>query len=189
MPLVPYLDPDDAEGSARELLEADAGYYDRPSLFARAMATNPRVFAARNDYHRRIVREGDVDTGLKELAYLAVSVANDCAYCTASHGERLVEDVGLSAVDIEAVGRGDFDGFGPAERAVLAFADAVAREPAAVTETDVTPLREAGFSDADLIELLAACAAAVAANTIADALGIDPADRAIPFAGTRAAED
>lgn len=183
MALIEYLDPDDAEGRAHDLLDADAGYYGRPSLFARAMATNPEVFAARTDYHTRVVQEGSIDSTLSELAYLAVSLANECEYCVASHSEQLVERVGVPAEDVEAIRRGDLSGFDDRERTVIEFADQVARDPKRVTEDDIDSLRGLGFDDAMIVEVITICAAAIAANTFVDVLNIHPADRDEEFAG------
>ena len=189
MALIPYVDPADVDGRAAELLDEDADYYGRPSLFARAMATNPRVFAVRNDYHRELVREGDLAGRTAELAYLAVSVANECDYCTASHGETLVETAGGDPDEVAAVRAGDLDGFEPRERAVIAFATAVATDPKRIDGDDLDNLRDVGFDDAGIVELLTVSTAAVAANTFADALGIDPTDRPEPFVGADLAED
>lgn len=189
MALIPYVDPADVDGRAAELLAEDADYYGRPSLFARAMATNPRVFEVRNEYHRELVREGDLAGRIAELAYLAVSVANECDYCTASHGETLVETAGGDPDEVVAVRSGDLDRFEPRERAAIDFATAVATDPKRIDADDLEALRAVGFEDDDIVELLTVCTAAVAANTFADALGIDPADRPEPFVGTERTED
>jgi hypothetical protein len=42
--------------------------------------------------------------------------------------------------------------------------------------------RERGYDDAGIVRLLAVATAAVAANTIADALGVHPTERPDPFA-------
>lgn len=180
MPLLDYVTPADADAETRELLERDADYYGRPSLFARAVANNPAVFDARREYHRRLISEGDLGERLAELVYLAVSVTNDCEYCTASHREVLVEHVGLPADDAEALARNDLSRFSERERAAVEFATAIARDPKEIGEAHVVALREAGFDDAAVVRLVAVTAAAVSANTIADALGIDPADEGGP---------
>lgn len=182
MPLLDYVDPETADGRTRELLEADADYYGQPSLFARAMANNPDVFAVRREYHRRLVGEGEVSERLAELVYLAVSVTNDCSYCVASHREQLVERVGLPGAEVEAVARGDHAGLDDRERAAVELAGQVARDPEAVEEAHLAALREVGFDDAAVVRLLTVAAAALAANAIADALSVHPSDRAEPFA-------
>lgn len=186
MALLDYVDPEAVDERTRELLAADADYYGRPSLFARAMATDPDVFAARSDYHRRLVAEGDLEIRVCELVYLAVSVANDCEYCIASHREQLVERVGLDPEEVGALARGDTSGLTGRERAAVAFAEQVARDPKGVDEAHLDALREAGFDDPAIVRLLTVATAAVAANAFADALHIHPSDRDEPVGETDA---
>lgn len=177
-----YVDPDLADERTRGLLETDATYDDRPSLFARMLANNPDVLASRSAYHRGLVAGGELDERLCELVYLAVSVANDCSYCIASHREHLVERVGLPEEEVDAIDAGEYEHFAERERAVIEFSDLVATDPTTVDEAHIRALRDTGFDDAEIVRLVTVAAAAVAANTIADVLGIDPGDRETPFA-------
>lgn len=181
-----YVDPDDADPVVRALLDADAGTYGRPSLFARAMAHNPSLLEARQRYARAVAEDGGLDARLVELATVAVSAANDCAYCVASHVEHLVERVDVPAATARAVARREYAGLDDRERAVAEFADHLARDPAGAGVSGIDALREAGFGDAGIVAVVTACATAVSANVIADALGLDPADRPEPFAGYEA---
>ncbi|MFB6219773.1 MAG: carboxymuconolactone decarboxylase family protein [Halobacteriaceae archaeon] len=182
MALLDYVDPEAADERTRELLAADAEYYDRPSLFARALAHDPAVLAARTEYHRRLVAEGDLDSRVLELVYLAVAATERSPYCVASHAERLVGE-GFPSEGVEAVVRGDLSDLSERERAAVEFARRVAHDPAGVDDTHLAALHDVGFDDAAVVRLLAVAAAAVAAAAIADALGIRPADRAEPFEG------
>lgn len=173
--LLDYVSPE-ADDEVASLLAADAETYGEPSLFARAVANNPGVLAARQQYHDAVLDAAGVERRLAELVYLAVSVTNDCEYCVASHRDALVEQVGLEDSVVDALARGDTEDFDDRERAALAFAERVAADPSAVDEADVRSLRDAGFDDPDIVGLLAVAATAVSANTIADALDIQPGD-------------
>lgn len=178
-----YVDPAEAPEDVRALLEADAETYGRPSLFARALAHNPAVLEARLGYARAVAEEGGLEPELLELATVAVSATNDCAYCVASHVERLIEALSVPAERARAVARGEHGGLDDRERAAVELAEQVARDPGGVGPDGIEALRQAGFDDAGIVALVTACATAVSANAIADALGIDPADRGTPFAG------
>lgn len=180
---VDYVDPADAPGDVRGLLEADAETYGRPSLFARALAHNPAVLEARMAYARAVAEDGGLGPELLALATVAVSATNDCAYCVASHVEHLLEELSVPAERARAVARGEFGSLDGRERAAVELAEQVARDPAGVGPDGIETLRAAGFDDASIVALVTACATAVSANAIADALGIDPADRGTPFAG------
>jgi uncharacterized peroxidase-related enzyme len=172
-----YVDPDDADERTTELLEADADEYGQPSLFARALANDPALLAARQAYHDALTDGRGLDRRLAELVYLAVSVTNDCEYCVASHREALVEQVDVDEDTVDALARGDPSTLTETERAAVSLGQQVARDPADVTTEDVETLRDAGFDDGQISRLVAIASAAVAANTIADALDIAPTDR------------
>lgn len=181
MTLVDYVDHDSADDRTRALLAANAADYDRPSLFARAVPNDPEVFAARSEYYRRLVDEGAIDTRLCELAYFAVSATNDCPYCVASHAENLVVHEGVPPTDVDGIVAGDLSSFDERERAAIEFARQVAADPRRVDEPHLAALRDVGFDDPTIVRLLVIAAAAVAANTIADALNVHPQDRDDPF--------
>lgn len=183
-----YVDPDDADPAVRPLLDADADTYGRPSLFARAMAHHPALLQARQRYARAVARDGGLERRLVELATVAVSAANGCAYCVASHVEHLVDQLDVPAEVAMAVARREYAGLDDRERAVVELADQIARDPAGVGAAGIARLHEAGYDDAEVVAAVTACATAVSANVIADALGLDPADRAEPFAGLDAAD-
>jgi len=188
MALLPYVDPDDPGLSSEvsELLSADAETFGRPSLFARVLAHNPDVLDARMTYADQILTGESVDAELKELVYVAISTANDCEYCLASHTEHLIEEVGMEDSRVTAVSRGDLSSFEATERAVIEFGQQVATDPKRVSENHLDNLREVGFDDTDVVELTVACSAAVAANTIADSLNVLPQDRDAVFSGSTA---
>lgn len=177
-----YVDREGADPEVRDLLDADAETYGQPSLFARAMAHNPAMLAARQRYAGAVAGDGGLEPALVELATVAVSAANDCDYCVASHVEHLVEQTDVPADRVRAVARGDHDGLDPRERAVARLAGQIARDPAGVGADGIDALRAAGFDEAAVVAAVTACATAVSANAIADALGIEPADRGTPFA-------
>lgn len=58
------------------------------------------------------------------------------------------------------------------EGALLAYADKLTRTPAGMVEEDLGPLREAGLSDAAILEANLVVAYFAYANRIADGLGV-----------------
>lgn len=176
MALVEYVPEDIDDDRVRELLAADAETYGRPSLFARALANNPDVLAARQRYVSELVEGGSLDSAETELAYAAVSAANDCEYCVASHAERLVGHLNLDEEVVDAVPAGEREPFDRRERAILDVARTAAVDPKRLSRDDVDRLRAVGFDDTDVVELVAVLSAAVAANTVANALNVLPQD-------------
>ena len=151
------------------------------SLFCAMIGHNPELLERRLSYAEWLRREGSVDPAVKELAHLATDSENDCAYCTESHSRTLRSEYGVPEERIEALRRGELDSFDDRERAVLRFARQTARDPKRVTEAHVDALLEHGFTDGEVVELLAVVASAVSANTMMDALNVHPADRELEF--------
>src|SRR5215212_11457038 len=54
--------------------------------FWRALANDPATLRRTWESLKEVMAPGALDPLTKELVYLAVSVTNSCAYCTASHG-------------------------------------------------------------------------------------------------------
>ncbi len=70
----------------------------------------------------------------------------------------------------------DAPGVGPAERAMLAYALKLTRDPAAVHAGDVGTLRDAGFDDRAIHDICAITAYYAFVNRIADGLGVELED-------------
>lgn len=60
----------------------------------------------------------------------------------------------------------------PRQRALLDYADKLTREPWAMVEADLSPLREAGLDDRGILDLNQAVAYFAYVNRVADGLGV-----------------
>lgn len=58
---------------------------DYVNNFWRAMANDPEAMAVTWDRLKQVMGPGALDPLVKEMIYVAVSVANGCAYCVHSH--------------------------------------------------------------------------------------------------------
>jgi AhpD family alkylhydroperoxidase len=58
---------------------------NRANHFFRTMANRPDVLKNFVPFYGAITGAGSVERRIKELVYLTVSYANECAYCTAAH--------------------------------------------------------------------------------------------------------
>lgn len=67
----------------------------------------------------------------------------------------------------------------PRQRALLDYADKLTREPGAMTEEDLAPLRKVGLNDRGILDLNQAVAYFAYVNRVADGLGVVVDDYAI----------
>lgn len=178
MALLEYLEPDAIEerfdsDRTDELLEPfDMG---GPSLMRRVLAHNPHVIDIWHEYVEALY-EGNIDKYLVEYARTAASVTNECEYCANGHGEILRQKYDHSTDEVVAIREENFADFTETEEAVIRFAKQATADPRRVSESHVDALRDAGFSDGDIVELLVLTANAVASNTINDSLNIHHTD-------------
>lgn len=87
MATVPFLDDDSAGDQARAIF-ADIRakrQTDYVNNFWRHLANDPALMAAIWDRLQVVMAPGALDPLVKEMIYVAVSTANGCDYCIASH--------------------------------------------------------------------------------------------------------
>jgi uncharacterized peroxidase-related enzyme len=132
-----------------------------PTMF-RLIASSPAVligFAANNG---ALAKTLDVKT--RERIALAVAQVNGCEYCLSAHSY-----IGLILAKITpeeiALNRKGESGDEKADAAVR-FAAKVVRERGHVTSDDVNAVRDAGFSDAQIVEIIAVTAENIFTNLI-----------------------
>ena len=64
-------------------------------------------------------------------------------------------------------------GLPPRDLALLAYVEKLTLTPGAMTETDLSPLREVGFTDTDILQVCEVAAYYAYVNRIADGLGVE----------------
>lgn len=114
---------------------------------------------------------GSLDVRTRERIALAVAEVNGCSYCLAAHSYLGSNLARLSAAEIEANRRGT-SGDGKAAIAV-GFATRLATNRGKVADSDVQAVRDAGYSDAEIVEIVGHVAVNTLTNYINEALGTD----------------
>jgi uncharacterized peroxidase-related enzyme len=121
-----------------------------PNLIA-TMAQAPAVVNAYLGFSQAL-SSGSLPARLREQIALVVGQTNDCDYCLAAHSA-IGRKVGLSATEVEQARRGTADDARTA--AALDFARKVVKERGRVTDEDVNQVRQAGYSDGEIGEIVA----------------------------------
>jgi len=178
VPLIDYVPFDDATQEVRAAL-ADSAYAESEDrhLFYELLANADRVLPARAAYFGTMMRAGAVPLREKELAYFAVAVVTDTRFVAATHGRYLVDEHGFDPATAGAVAAGDRSGLSPREDAIVTFAETATRRPGEVDAALLEALRETGYDDGQIVELLLLIGDAATATTIVTAMGLELADR------------
>ncbi|GAA3455441.1 hypothetical protein GCM10018962_72740 [Dactylosporangium matsuzakiense] len=163
-------DPEPSEGADR--LYADdldeLGYVMNVSkLWAHAPEVCDDLFAL-----MRKAVGGRLSLRTRAILVVAATSAFGDSYCALAWGEKLTAQAGPGTA--AAVVTGADIGLTEAEQALAAWARRVARNPGATTEADVSTLRAAGYSDADIFAMTVFIALRIAFATVNDALGVQP---------------
>ena len=95
---------------------------------------------------------GVIDARLGEQIAVAVADRNSCAYCLAAH-TALGRKAGVSAQDMAAAQMGESSD--PRTAAALRFALKLVNDRGQVGDADVQALRDVGFGDEHIVEILA----------------------------------
>ncbi|HXF67309.1 MAG TPA: carboxymuconolactone decarboxylase family protein [Burkholderiales bacterium] len=139
----------------------------------RALLWSPPLAAAWLEFNDAVRRRTGLDERTRELAILRVALLNGADYVFEIHKARYAQPSGLTREELEALG--DWRGsaaFGPRERALLAYVDAMTRE-VAVPQAVFEALR-AHFGERETVELTVLVAAYNMHTRVLRALAIEP---------------
>jgi uncharacterized peroxidase-related enzyme len=115
--------------------------------------------------------KSSLGAGLREQIALTVANVNGCDYCNSAHTYLGREVAKLSEAEVAAAREGRSD---QAKTSVaLAFARKIALSRADVTEADLETVRRAGYSDEELVDIVAVVALNVFTNYINEVFKTD----------------
>ena len=177
MAYIRQIEPEDATGDlARfydDLTEIAGGVPNIVKLSSLKLAA---ASAAQDLYQSVLYHDSGLSMIQKEMVSVIVSVTNGCIYCFEHHGNSLTELTGdetLTRQIIDDFRQADVD---DETMALLEFADRLTRHSPEMTEADVDALREHGFTDEDIVDLVQLTAYFNYTNRLATGLGVDPED-------------
>ena len=158
MPRIQPLQHGDAQGKARDLLDTvKAKLGGTPNLLT-TMAQAPAVLEGYLSLSGAL-GSGSLPAGLREQVAMAIAGVNGCEYCASAHtaigkGAGVPEDQLAASLDGEPAD--------PKAAAAVRFARTVTEKRGWVSDAELQAVRDAGFSDGEVLELIGA----VALNTL-----------------------
>jgi uncharacterized peroxidase-related enzyme len=143
-----------------------------PGNWFTSQADRPDILAATWHLVKVMLVEGQLQPTLKQLVSMVVSQQNDCRYCAVAHTNAL-QSLGVPEEVIKSATRDpEMLSVPPAQRVALRFAIKAAKTPRAVDASDYAALREAGYSQGEIMELVMLAATNSFLNIWADAAGV-----------------
>jgi uncharacterized peroxidase-related enzyme len=145
------VNPDNATGKAKELLETVKKKMGGTPNILTTMARSPAALQGYLNLSGALA-EGTLSAGLREQIALAVAGANSCGYCAAAHTA-----IGKGAgVDEDELAK-SLDGEPSDAKAAAAvkFARTLVDKRGFASDEDLEALRNAGFDDGQVVEIVA----------------------------------
>lgn len=162
MSRLPTVTDQNASPAAAGLFDAIRGKVGMVPNLYRVTANQPAVLEGLLTLGEKL-GGGSFDPATREAIALAVAGENACDYCASAH---TAISKGMKVADDEVASRLLGKSADPRVQAILDFAVAVTREKGFVSDADLTTAREAGLSDADIIEVIGNVVANIFTNYI-----------------------
>jgi len=160
MSRLPAIQTEAATGKAKELLEAVQAKLKITPNMTRVMANSPAVLQSYLSFSGALAG-GVLNPKLREEIALVVGEQNSCQYCVSAH-TAIGKMTGLSDSEIEAARDAKSDS--PKNAAALLFARQIVTSQGRPTDANFEAVRAAGFSDAEITEIIAHVALNVFTN-------------------------
>ena len=145
------VDPQTAQGKAKELLDAVKAKLGLVPNMTRAMAVSPAVLEAYLGISGALTH-GVLPPKVREQLALDIGQANRCDYCVSAHST-IGKKVGLTDQAVLDSRKGH--SADPKTDALLRFARTLVEKRGLVTDADVAAVRETGGGDAEIAEVVA----------------------------------
>ena len=161
---------DEAPEAARPTLEAVKKQLGSvPNIF-RIVANSPAALAGYVGLNGALSK-GSLPAATRERIALAVAEINGCSYCLAAH---TYLGKNLAKLDDREIAANRLGGSTDAKAAAaVQFAVVLTVARGAVTARDVEAVRAAGYSDAEIVEIIAHVALNTLTNYVNEALGTE----------------
>lgn len=139
-----------ANAEQQELLNAIQSQLGMVPNFLKVFANSPAALCAFLGLHG-IASEGSLDAPTRERIALALAQQNSCQYCVSAH-TAIGRKTGLSNSEIEANRAGS--SLDNKAVAAVKFAVALAEHKGEVTTAEILKVRNAGYSESDIVEII-----------------------------------
>jgi uncharacterized peroxidase-related enzyme len=171
---VDYVEDEEASGELKE-------FYDRVRTpdghvggIYKVLSLRPQVAIAKQNLRVALLGEASsLGPKLSDMISTVISGLNDCRFCGTAHGGMMVRrgDVDLDQatklyLDWQSADLTD------QERTMLTFCEKLNFNPSATTQEDLQTLRDAGFTDENIVDIVAHVAYRNFIGRIHDALGL-----------------
>lgn len=182
MARVALVDPGEATGRVKEVFDRVESYYRMVPGLQKGLAHLPETTDALWTLSLNTALEGTIREEMKRVFFAVTAYEVECEYCTAAHMIALMGKKWSREECVDLIEGKPSPRLSDKENAAVNFARVVARRPAAVTDDMVDVLRNIGWTDAEIVEIVASVALMRYTSTVASALDV-PLEEAMEGVG------
>jgi uncharacterized peroxidase-related enzyme len=169
MARIPLQNPQTATGANKDIYDFLQKHLGIVPNMTRAMGNSPAVLQAFAQFNGAM-GAAKLPARTREQIALVTAELNSCTYCLSAH-TALGKAAGLNQSQIDGARHGEADD--ARTRAALMFARSVVEARGGVSDADFQAVRQAGFSDGEIAEIVAAVALNVFTNFFNRAFAVD----------------
>jgi len=171
----------DATGHVAEMYADDLSEDGFVFAHTQAMAVNPEAHAAFMALIRAIVPS--IGVRAYEAATLGAARQIGSGHCLLAHGRKSLRAGVVDEAGMSSFAHGDDSAFSDPEQAIIRYSQRLSADPGSMTDADTRSLRDAGYSDRQIVDITLAAAARnyfsrallALAVPLDDVPGLDPA--------------
>ena len=182
MARVELIDPEQAEGRTHEVFERVKAYYKMVPGLQQALIYLPETTDALWTLSLNTAMEGTIREELKRVFFAVTAYEVECEYCVAAHMIALMGKEWSRQECVDLIEGKPSPRLTDKENAAVDFARIVGRRPAGVTDEMTDKLRALGWTDAEIVEIVASVALMRYTTTVASALDV-PLEEAMEGVG------
>ena len=167
------LNPETATPEQQHVLEVSHPKAKTMDFYL-VLARQPQVLLERSQAFNAIMyAPGGLSRAEREVAATAVSRSNGCVYCASVHAQRFEQLAKRNDVMAQMFDDPDTAGTNARERAIIQASLALTRAPGSFGKQHLRPLRDAGLSDLEILDMLHSAALFGWANRLMLNLGVE----------------
>ena len=178
MPWIREIETQDAQGELKAVYDQLLESRGKVANILKVHSLNPGSMRTHLEMYMQLMfGRSPLSRGEREAIAVAVSAANDCAYCVNHHAEALGRfEKDPARLEQLVADYSKVADLSERHRAILDYATRLTRTPTAVAENDIAGLREAGLSDEEILDVALVTAYFNFVNRIALGLGVSFSD-------------
>ena len=172
MAWIDVIDPNDASGELGDLYDEIVNTRGKVSNVLKVHSQNPAALKEHLDLYDSILFGGSpLSRAEREAIAVVVSAANECDYCVRHHAEAL-QAYWRDEARVQRLAD-DYTALDDALRTACDMAVKLTRSPGAMTEENVHTLRDAGWSDRAVLDIVLVTSYFNFVNRITNSLGVE----------------